>query len=359
MKIKVWRQDLKLRYPWAVAGRGGSLGKTLAEQVFIRLEDPDSLYGWGEGAPPVRYQETAGTIQDFLSRIDGSKLVFGDLEASARYLDSLALGNQAAKAAVNLALLDGAARSHRQTAHAFCGLGFDENRYLTCYSIGIDTPERIRQKVADAQDYPVLKIKLGGPDDSATLAAVREVARAKPVRVDANESWKTPAEALKKIEWLATDGRIEFVEQPMPSQASPRDLQWLKERSPLPVFADESYHREEDLSLCRDCFHGVNVKLVKTGGLLAARQALIAARAAGLQTMLGCMIESSLLISAAGHLAALTDYLDLDGNLLITNDPFLGLSCTNGLLSLQGAPEAYGLQVAPRPGFFSTPRLAS
>jgi L-alanine-DL-glutamate epimerase-like enolase superfamily enzyme len=134
----------------------------------------------------------------------------------------------------------------------------------------------------------------------------------------------------------------------MPSEASESDAAWLKERSPLPLVGDESYQDARDAERCARCFHGVNVKLVKTGGVTAAKEALEAARRLGLKTMLGCMIESSVLISAAAHLASLTDWLDLDGNVLITNDPFAGALNLDGRLSFDGAPEAHGLQTACR-----------
>src|SRR5260221_3477703 len=134
----------------------------------------------------------------------------------------------------------------------------------------------------------------------------------------------------------------------MPATTPPQDLAWLKSRSPLPIFADESYVSAADAALCADCFHGVNVKLCKTGGVTRAHEALQAARKAGLKTMIGCMIETSIHISAAAHLAALADYLDLDGNLLITNDPWLGVSAASGLLSFADAPEPVGLLVNAR-----------
>jgi L-alanine-DL-glutamate epimerase-like enolase superfamily enzyme len=153
---------------------------------------------------------------------------------------------------------------------------------------------------------------------------------------------------LKSLEWLAADGNIQFVEQPMPVSTPERDLNWLRERSPLPLFADELYHQAKDVGLCSDFFHGVNVKLVKAGGITGALEALLAARKAGLKTMIGCMIESSVLISAAAHLAELADYLDLDGNLLITNDPYAGVTADKGVLTFANAPETAGLRVRAR-----------
>jgi L-alanine-DL-glutamate epimerase-like enolase superfamily enzyme len=194
----------------------------------------------------------------------------------------------------------------------------------------------------------VLKLKVGGPNDRENLGALREVAPTKTVRVDANEGWKTKEEALRQIEWLAKDGHIEFVEQPMPANARASDVCWLRGRSPLPIMADESYLSAADAERCAECYHAVNVKLVKTGGISGAYEALTAARRRGLKTMIGCMIESSILISAAAHLAELTDYLDIDGNLLITNDPYFGPTAKKGIISFQDATEKFGLRVTVR-----------
>jgi L-alanine-DL-glutamate epimerase-like enolase superfamily enzyme len=165
------------------------------------------------------------------------------------------------------------------------------------------------------------------------------------VRVDANEAWKTKAEALENIEWLAKDGFVQFIEQPMPASTSAADLIWLKERSPLPLFADEAFHAARDVEKCVPGYHGVNVKLCKTGGVSRAHEALLTARKAGLKTMIGCMIETSILISAAAHLAELTDFLDIDGSLLTTNDPYAGVTADHGILSFTNAVEQTGLRV--------------
>ncbi|HEV2319623.1 MAG TPA: enolase C-terminal domain-like protein, partial [Verrucomicrobiae bacterium] len=227
-------------------------------------------------------------------------------------------------------------------------LGFRENQHVTSFTIGLDTPEVMREKVLAAAHYPVLKLKTGDARDRENLAAVRSVAPQNPIRADANEGWKTKEHALDMLEWLAADGHIQFVEQALPRTASREDFIWLKERSPLPLFGDESCHTVKDIPFCTECFHGVNVKLVKTGGLSMACETLRAARKAGLKTMIGCMVETSVLISAAAHLAELTDYMDVDGNLLITNDPYIGVMAKNGMLSFAQAPEPTGLRVRLR-----------
>jgi L-Ala-D/L-Glu epimerase len=193
-------------------------------------------------------------------------------------------------------------------------------------------------------------LKVGDSRDRENFAALRSVAPQKPVRVDANEGWQTKEVALRNLEWLALDGRVQFVEQPMPRGTDPKDLTWLKERSPLPLFADESCHTIKDIPRCAECFHGVNVKLVKTGGVSMAHATLQAARQAGLKTMIGCMIETSVLIGAAAHLAELSDYLDVDGNILITNDPYQGVTSEKGVLSFATTKEKCGLQVILRNG---------
>lgn len=340
MKLKFWREQLRLANTWTIA-RGSS---DVVDVVMVQLER-DGMVGIGEAAPITRYQESAASVEDFCRRVNARQLSFTDVTGSMNYLNTLTPGDLAAKCALNLALVDGAARLARQPVHDFFSLGFREQHHVSSFSIGIDRAEVIRQKVLAAEAYPVLKLKVGVPEEKAILAALREVAPTKPVRVDANEGWLTKEQALERIEWLARDGHIQFIEQPMPQTTNPRELVWLKERSPLPLFADESYHSPRDIAHCAECFHGVNVKLVKTGGVSAGCEALKTARTVGLKTMIGCMIETSVLISAAAHLAELCDFLDLDGNLLTTNDPYAGVTAQKGILSFQSASEQVGLRV--------------
>ena len=352
MTLNSWRFDLRLTHRWTIARGlepGGEGGSTIFRVAFAQLTDKDGVTGTGESAPSERYHETVDTTVAFFNRVDPAQLSFGDVAGSMKYLEGVAPGNYAPKCALNIALLDGAARRAGQPIYDYLKLGFTEGKHLTDFSIGIDTPEKTRQKVLEAAPYPLLKLKLGGPADRENLAALREVAPVKRVRVDANEAWKTKEHALQQLEWLAEDGNIELVEQPMPASTPPAEMRWLKARSPLPLMADESYISAAHAQECAECFHAVNVKLVKTGGISGAHAALLAARQAGLKTMIGCMIESSVLITAAAHLAALTDYLDLDGNLLISNDPYCGASAKNGRISFADAPEKIGLRVTPRP----------
>jgi L-alanine-DL-glutamate epimerase-like enolase superfamily enzyme len=343
--------DLQLRNRWAISGASAAVGgKRVHPVVLVRLEDSRGGFGLGEASPSTQYHETVETVSRFLSLVDASRLSFEDLAASAAYLDSIRPMSPPARCALDLALLDGAARSAGVPVHRFLGLGFTEGRHRTSFSLGIDTPEVMAQKAADAASdgMRLLKVKVGVASDRENLAAVLGAAPDATLRVDANAAWISREEALDHIGHLAATGRVEFVEQPMPPTLPDADWIWLKERSPLPIIGDELYQTWEDAARCARCVHGVNVKLVKTGGITGARIALESARALGLKTMLGCMIESSLLITAAAHLADLTDYLDLDGNLLIRNDPFAGVRCTAGLLSFDGVAPLSGLRVAER-----------
>lgn len=344
MRIKFWQRDLKLAHFWKIS-RGGNMGGVREFPVaLLELTDTDGVTGLGECAPSSRYGEYVTSGLEFLAKLDSKRLSFQDVASSMSYVENLIAGQFAAKAAVNVALLDGAARRAKQPLHAFLGLEFAERRHVTSFSIGIDRPEVISEKTLAAAAYPILKLKVGVPEDKANFTALRKAAPGKRVRVDANEGWRTKEQALEMIEWLAHDGHVEFVEQPMPAASRPEDLAWLKRRSPLPLFADESYLSAQDIAGCADAFHGVCVKLSKSGGVCRGVEALRAARQAGLATMLGCMIETSVLISAGAHLAALTDHLDLDGNLLITNDPFAGVTAENGVMSFANTPEPYGLR---------------
>lgn len=343
--------NLRLAHRWAIASRtgpGGGDGTDVFPVVLVRLRDADGIEGWGESAPSTRYGESPETVSEVLRRVDAARLSWADLDSSRAYLRELALESPAARCALDIALLDGAARKARQPLHTFLGLPFTEGRHVTSFSIGLDTPDVIHAKVREAEPYPILKLKLGSVSDRENLAALRAAAPDKTVRVDANEAWKSREHALRELEWLATDGRIEFVEQPMPAGTPRADREWLHARSPIPLMADESYRDASDLPEVLGCFASVNVKLVKTGGVTGAHAALKAARDAGLKTMLGCMIESTVLIAAAAHLAALTDHLDLDGNLLVTNDPFHGLTASGGVLSWADASEPHGLRVTRR-----------
>ena len=327
--------ELPLRHAWTIS-RGTSTSK---RNVIVELRH-EGVVGRGEAAPNVRYGESAETVTEALRKLapalEGDPWHFRDL--SERVEHALP-GNHAAKAALDIALYDLAGK--RLGVPLYRMLGVDPARMpITSFSIGIDDPAALARKVLEAEPYPVLKVKLGAARVREIFGAVR-AATSKVIRVDANEAWK-PEEALQHIEWLATQG-VELVEQPLPA-ADVEGAKWLRARSPLPLVADESLIRASDVPRLAEGFHGINVKLQKAGGIRETLRIIDVARACGLKVMIGCMVETSLGIAAAAHLGPLADWLDLDGNLLITEDPFRGHPVEQGRIQLGAGP---GLGVEP------------
>lgn len=337
-KVKVSTQiyELHLRQAWTLS-RGTW---TTRRNVLVRLEK-DGIVGFGEAAPIPRYQESAESNQEFIKKalpiLEKDLWAFQDRWRELEQLDS---GQNAAKAALDLAILDWVCKSLKVPLYKF--LGLDRNKTLaTTFSIGIDEIPVMQKTAQQAKDFQVLKIKVGLKDDKKIIEGIREVTD-RPLRVDANEGWKTKEEALEMINWLADKG-VEFVEQPLPA-ANLDDYRWLKERVKIPIIADESVHKSCDVPALASAFHGINVKLMKCGGIQEALRLVAVARAFGLKLMIGCMIESSLAIAAAAALTPLFDYADLDGNLLIDNDPFKGLKLDKDRWLL---PDRPGLGVEP------------
>lgn len=337
-KVKVSTQiyELHLRQAWTLS-RGTW---TTRRNVLVRLEK-DGIVAYGEAAPIPRYQESAESNREFIQK--ALPILEKDLwnyQDRWHELDQLAKGENAAKAALDMAILDWVCKSLKVPLYKF--LGLDRNRTLsTTFSIGIDEIPVMQRTAQQAKDFQVLKIKVGLKDDKKIIEGIREVTD-RPLRVDANEGWKTKEEALEMINWLADRG-VEFVEQPLPA-ANLDDYRWLKERVKIPIIADESVHKIHDVPALASAFHGINVKLMKCGGLQEALRLVAVARAFDLKLMIGCMIESSLAIAAAAALTPLFDYADLDGNLLVDNDPFKGLKLEKDRWVL---PEAPGLGVEP------------
>ena len=322
---------LHLRHTWTTTMSSSEYRDTL-ELRFTR----EGTTGVGAGAPIVRYQENAA---------DG-KRALASVEPLARSADPWRLesflgdafrgleGQYAARAALDIALHDWTGKRLGIPVYRLLGLDPAEAP-LTTFSIGIDTPELTRQKVREAAEFPVLKIKVGLDSDEATIDAVRSVT-GKPLRVDANEGWKDKETAIRRLEWLSRKG-VELVEQPMPA-ALLEEQGWLKARSPLPLFADESCLRAADIPKIAGAYHGVNVKLDKAGGLREALRMIHVARACGLKVLLGCMVSSSVSTTAAAQLSPLVDFADLDGHLLVSDDPWEGVLVRQGRLVLPDRP---------------------
>jgi L-alanine-DL-glutamate epimerase-like enolase superfamily enzyme len=311
--------------------------QTEAENVIVRVTDEGGMTGVGGAAPAPHYGETADTVEavlpELLSVVEAVDDPHAFHEVESRMASAVG-DNPAAKAAVSIAVHDLAAKRLGVPLHRLWGLDASDTP-ATSYTIGLDETDRVREKAAAAVEagYPVLKIKLGTDRDRELVDAVREAAPDARLRVDANEAW-TPREAVDKSEWLA-DRDVEFVEQPVPAE-DPAGLRFVYERSALPIAADESCVTLSDVPAIADRCDIANLKLMKTGGLLEAKRMIATARAHGLEVMCGCMIESNASIAAAAALAPLLDYADLDGSLLLADDPYDGVGMEGGEIRLGG-----------------------
>ncbi|MEX1274678.1 MAG: dipeptide epimerase [Bacteroidota bacterium] len=330
MTLRSTLYDLRLRHTFTISRSS----RDISPVVLLEIEH-DGIVGYGEAAPSRRYGESVETVQQFLAGLNLGQ--FDDPFQLESILDSVqgsAEGNYSAKAAVDIALHDWIGGKMNLPLWKYWGL--DKNKTpISSFTIGIDAPEVIERKVREAEEYPILKVKLGGENDQEIIRAIRKVTK-KTLRVDANEGWKVRETAVEKIKWLEQEG-VEFVEQPMPA-TDLAGTAWVRERVNLPLVADENSLRLHDVPKLQGVFDGINIKLMKCTGLREAMQMVHTARACGLKIMVGCMIETSVAISAAAQFTPLIDYADLDGAALTTNDPFDGVTLVEGRLVLSDRP---------------------
>ena len=322
---------LNLRHTWTTTMSSSAYRETV-HTAYTR----DGITGHGEGAPIVRYHESPRSALEAAESVRALLLSADPMQFSKVMAEVFqhVQGEWAGKAAVDIALMDWVGQKLRVPLYSYFGLD-PRDTPLTTFSIGIDTPEITKQKTREADEYPILKVKVGLDTDEPTIEAVRSVT-SKPLRVDANEGWKDKEEAVRKINWLAGKG-VEFIEQPMPAEMLD-ETAWVHERVHIPIIADEACQRAADIPKLKGIFDGVNVKLDKSGGMLEAYRMISIAKSLGMKTMLGCMVSSSVSVTAAAHLSPLVDYADLDGNLLIANDPFHGVRVEKGKLILPDRP---------------------
>ena len=326
------RVTLELERPFGIA-RGTT---TTTENVVVRVDDGTET-GVGAAAPSTHYGETADTVCAVLPELLDAVEAVGDphaLGAIERRLRERVARNPAARAAVSIAVHDLAAKRLEVPLYRLWGLS-PERAPKSSYTIGLDDTAVMREKAATAvkAGYDVLKTKLGTDRDREIVAAVREAAPDARIRVDANEAW-TPREAVGNSEWLATFD-VEFLEQPVPAE-NQDGLGFVYDHAAVPIAADESVIDASDVVRVADRCDVVNLKLMKCGGLRAAKRAIHTARAHGLEVMLGCMIETNAAIAAGCQLAPLLDYADLDGSLLLDSDPFDGVPLPEGQIDLTG-----------------------
>jgi L-alanine-DL-glutamate epimerase-like enolase superfamily enzyme len=307
--------------------------------TLVRLSH-EGIEGLGEAAPSHYYGETPATVEAALAEwaphLGDDPFAWDALE---QRLDSALQGHGAARAGLEMALHDWIGK--KLGVPTWQLLGLDAARTpRSCVTLGMASPEEMEKKLETVKDFPLIKVKLGGPGDVDNLRRIRARYKGK-LQVDANTAWNAAdaVRVLRQIEPLD----IELVEQPVP-RGDLDGLRWVRERSPIPVFADESAHNLHDIGLLAGRVDGVNLKIMKTGGIREMQRMIHAARAHGMKVMLGSMVESSLALSAAAQLAPLVDYLDLDGHWLLRDDPFDGAPGERGEIRLGARP---GLGVVP------------
>ena len=337
MKLSFEPYELQLRHTFTVA----SYSRNTTPDVQVKIEY-DGFTGYGEASMPPYLGQTVESVSSFLRKVDLEK--FKDpfqIDDILTYVDGLSEGDTAAKAAVDIALHDLVGKLLGQPWYRIWGLD-PAKAPDTTFTIGIDTPDVVREKTKECADkFNILKVKVGLDNDKEMIETIREITDL-PIAVDANQGWKDKKQALEMIHWLAEHGVV-MVEQPMPKEALD-DNAWITENSPLPVFADEAIQRLRDIPAIKGAYSGINIKLMKCTGMREAWKMANYARAEGMRVMIGCMTETSCAVSAAAQLSPVVDFADLDGNLLISNDLFEGMTVKKGKITL---PDRPGIGIKP------------
>jgi L-Ala-D/L-Glu epimerase len=330
LKLSFEPYNLQLKHVFTLATSSRSTTPVMLTKIEF-----DGLVGYGEASMPPYLGETQQSAAKFLSNLDLEQ--FSDpfrLDEILEYVDNSAAGNSAAKASVDIALHDLIGKILGQPWHKLWGFS-EENTPDTSFTIGIDTNEVVIQKVKEASEFNILKVKLGRENDKEMIETIRSVSDVN-LCVDVNQGWKDKKQALDMVYWLQEKG-IEFVEQPMPKEMLD-DIAWLTENAPLPIIADEALQRLSDVNATIGIYSGINIKLMKCTGMREAHKMVNLARANQMKVMIGCMTETSCAVSAAAQLSPQADWADLDGNLLISNDPYSGMQIINGKITLNNLP---------------------
>ncbi len=336
MKLTFKPYTLELKHTFTVA-----VSSRTTTPVMLTEIEYDGIKGYGEASMPPYLGESQETATKFLSKVNLEQ--FDDpfeLENILEYIDSIDEKNTAAKASVDIALHDLVGKLIGKPWYKIWG--FDKSKTpFTTFTIGIDKPDIVRQKVKEAEEFKILKVKMGKENDREMIETIRSVTD-KPLTADANQGWKDKHYALEIIHYLS-ENNVVYIEQPMPKEMVDENA-WLTKNSPIPVLGDESIQRLSDLIKMKDVYSGVVVKLMKCTGMREAHKMITLAKSLGMKVMLGCMTETSCAISAASQLSPIVDWADLDGALLIKNDPFDGMKVIDGKVTLNDNP-GIGLSV--------------
>lgn len=334
MKLSFKPYELQLKHSFTVA----ELSRTTTPDVLVQIEYGGET-GYGEASMPPYLGESIKSVSEFLSKVNLEQ--FNDpfqLEEIHDYLDNIAPYNRAAKASVDIALHDLIGKITKQPIYKLWGLNPEKTPYSS-FTIGIDKPEVVAMKTKEAmamsENFKILKVKLGLDNDKEMISTVRKYTQL-PLCVDVNQGWKDKKQALDMIHWLKEQGVV-FIEQPLAKEKID-ETAWLTENSPLPIMADEAFQRLPDVIKLKGVYSGVNIKLMKSTGLYEAYKMATLAKALNMKIMIGCMTETSCAVSAAAQLSPMADWADLDGNLLIKNNPFEGMKLINGKVTLNDRP---------------------
>ncbi len=322
--------NLELKHPFAIA----KFSRTSTPLLLLKLTY-EGHEGFGEASMVPYMGESYDSAVAFLSRVDWNRFKAPfDFPEIIRYLDSIEQGNPAVKAAIDIALNDLQGKILNKPCYEIYGADPSQMPY-TSYTIGIDRPEILKEKVADAKDFHVLKIKLGRDNDRELINTIRSVSDL-PLYIDANQGWSDRKQAIETIYWLHDQGAL-LIEQPM-DKSDREGNAWLTARSPIPILADEAFQRLSDLDTIKGAYHGINIKLMKSGGMYEANQMILKARKLGMKILIGCMSETSCATLAGIALAPLCDWADLDGPWLTKNNPFKTPELNDGRYMLKNLP---------------------
>jgi L-alanine-DL-glutamate epimerase-like enolase superfamily enzyme len=334
MKLSYYPYTLKLKQRFTI-----STHSRLTTPAVMVVIEHNGLTGYGEASLPPYLDENQQSVISFLNKVNLKKFKnLENLEPILQYIDEIDEGNNAAKAAVDIALHDLAGKMLDVPLYRFLNIKMKKDIYSS-YTLGISDQESLQEKIRETSNFKYLKVKLGTKDDKKIIRTIRSLTD-KSLYVDVNQGWSDKYFSLDMINWLKEQDVL-LVEQPLPKE-NLKDASWLTERSPLPIIADEAVQSLNDLEKIKDVYSGLNIKLMKAGGINRAFQMIKKARELRLKVMIGCMTETSCAITAASHLSPLADWIDLDGAELISNDLFTGMKILDGKIII---PETPGLGI--------------
>lgn len=339
-KNKTWQvsalpYQLNFKFPFKLALNT----RTFTQIVLLKISNGDASF-YGEAALPPYLGASAESVISFFNQLDWDTILGSALADSLDIIDNSLPGNNAAKAAIDMALHDMESQKQDESLGEFYKIKRDKPIFST-YTIGISTEAELLDKLNDGKDFKIIKLKLGSEDDKALIKAFKKHSR-KPFCADVNQGYANRDEAALMSEFLLKSGAL-FIEQPLPAEHF-EEMAWVRERVDIPFIADESIKRLPDLKFAAEAFNGVNIKLMKATGIREAIEMITLSRKLNLKVVLGAMAESSLGNTAAAHLAPLADWIDLDGPMLTSNNPFSGIKYQDGAIIF---PDRTGLGAVP------------